>query len=222
MSFPLGVLLPDSIDKTCTAFKDCDRLAAGDLITVALAVKAALDETPAASILVFDDITGAVIDLDLRGSHADIVARLGARFSSTDSPEDLRRGKDDVTPAPGRGRPKLGVVSREVTLLPRHWQWLAIQSGGASQALRRLVDEARQADGGRSAARVLQEAAYRFMSALAGNLAGFEEASRALFAGDRDRFMTWTAAWPADIRAYAVKLAWNEKAAVAVTEKAGA
>jgi hypothetical protein len=104
-----------------------------------------------------------------------------------------------------------------VTLLPRHWEWLALQRGGASHALRRLVEEARRGDGGQSNSRVNQETAYRFMAAMAGNLPGFEEASRALFAADRARFEDLTAAWPADIRTYAGKLAWGETAAAAIS-----
>ena len=177
----------------CTAFAGSDRLAHGPLAEVALAVKAALVRDPAASILTFDDATGRVIDLDLRGSDAEVLARL--------APEEQ-------PPARGRGRPKLGVVAREVTLLPRHWDWLATQPGGASHALRRLVEEARRRDGGQSTQRRAQEIAYRFISAMAGDLPGFEEATRALFANDAARFAVHAAGWPADIRAYAQKLAW--------------
>lgn len=177
----------------CTAFSGVTRLAAGSLPDVALAVKAALAKDPAVSLLVFNDASGAVIDLDLRGSDADVVARL--------APVETR----------GRGRPKLGVVAREVTLLPRHWDWLAAQPGGASQALRRLIDAARKADDGRTEMRLRLDAAYRFLSVLAGNLPGFEEAARALFANDAKRFETLTAAWPLDLCAHAHKLAWNEE-----------
>jgi hypothetical protein len=110
----------------------------------------------------------------------------------------------------GRGRPKLGVVAREVTLLPRHWEWLNAQSGGASVALRKLVDEARRANGGRDRRRAARDAAYHFMSAMAGNLKNFEEASRALFADDRRKFTGLVAAWPADIRDHVVKLAYAD------------
>lgn len=176
-----------------TAFQNTTCLAQGPLPEVALAVKAALEDAPEAVFLTFDDATGAVVDLDLRGMPADILARL------------------DVPPAAppvarGRGRPKLGVFAREVTLLPRHWDWLARQPGGASQALRRLVDEARRSDGGRSEARAAQAAAYTFLSAMAGDLAGFEEATRALFGDDRDGFARRTQGWPEDIRVYALRL----------------
>src|SRR5690349_24439409 len=166
--------------QTFTAFAGPQRLASGALADVALAVKHA--GTTPASVTIFDDRTGRTIDLDLRGSDADILARLS------------RATVDDVRPEPptseprGRGRPKLGVVAREVTLLPRHWEWLNAQPGGASVALRKLVDEARRANGDRDRQRAARDAAYHFMSTMAGNRAGFEEASRALFADDRRRF----------------------------------
>jgi hypothetical protein len=200
--------MPDFLSKPCTAFKGPRRLASGRLIDVALAVKAAVEANPAATLLIFDDATGAVVDLDLRGSAAEIVARLGERAVAADGPgrTSRRAGVNDDKPARPRGRPKLGVVAREVTLLPRHWDWLGQQPGGASQALRRLVDEARRGDGGRTQARAAQAAAYAFMTAMAGDLAGFEEATRALFAGDHDRFTAQTVAWPLDIRSYAEAL----------------
>jgi uncharacterized protein len=198
------------LSKPCTAFDGSRCLASGALIDVALAVKAVLAKNPIASVLTFDDATGGVIDLDLRGTTAEIVTRLTAWADGADRPATMPRQRDDDAPVRGRGRPKLGVVAREVTLLPRHWEWLAMQPGGASHALRRLVDEARRTDNGRSRARAAQETAYRFMSAMAGDLPGFEEASRALFAGERQGFADHTAAWPADVRAYACKLAWSD------------
>ncbi|WP_430397741.1 DUF2239 family protein [Ferrovibrio sp.] len=180
----------------CTAFAADRLLAAGPLPDIALAVKAALAADPVLPVLVFDDRNGAVIDLDLRGSDAEIVARL--------IPAETR----------GRGRPKLGVVAREITLLPRHWDWLSTQPGGASQALRRLIDQARKAEeSGAGEARARREAAYRFMSAMAGDRPGFEEASRALFADDRARFDAESRAWPLDIRRHARRLAWQEEGA---------
>jgi len=99
------------------------------------------------------------------------------------------------------------VVGREVTLLPRHWEWLNAQPGSASVTLRKLIDQARRANGSADRVRRAQEAAFRFMSAIAGNERGFEEASRALFAGDRIRFGEQTASWPADVKEYAHTLA---------------
>lgn len=185
-----------------TAFTGPHRLAGGAILDVALAVKAALAKDPEAPVLTFNDATGAVVDLDLRGGADEIAARLDERFPQ--SPDEL-----EADPPRGPGRPKLGVIAREVTLLPRHWEWLGTQRGGASHALRRLVDDARRADQGASEARAKRDAAYRFMSAMAGNLSGFEEASRALFAGDAARFGEQSAAWPQDIRAHVQNLAWG-------------
>ena len=167
--------MPDLLFRPCTAFQGTRRIARGPLIDVALAVKAAMDGSPASTaFLTFDDATGRVVDLDLRGSTADIVGRLteSARAADhRDRPAD-RPDAGDGSATRGRGRPKLGVVAREVTLLPRHWAWLAQQPGGASQALRRLVDEARRADGTQPR-KAAQTAAYTFLSAMAGDFPGF-------------------------------------------------
>lgn len=184
-----------------TAFEGTRLIASGPLAEVALAVKVASAGDAVASILIFEDATGRAIDLDLRGTDADIVARL---------PDQNR--EPAAEPPRGRGRPKLGVVAREVTLLPRHWDWLAAQPGGASVALRRLVDAARRASGERDRTRRAQDAAYHFMSAMAGNLPNFEEAARALFAADRRRFASLIAAWPEDIRNHAIALAFRDTA----------
>lgn len=180
-----------------TAFKGDRQLASGPLIEVVLAVKRESDSSATEPILVFDDSNGRVRDFDLRGTRAQIVARLSQSFPAAPR---------------GRGRPRLGVVGREVTLLPRHWEWLANQPGGASVVLRRLVDEARRTSGDRDRMRAAREAAYRVMSAMAGNLPGFEEATRALFANDRDRFEQHIADWPEDVRLYASRLAFVEQA----------
>ncbi len=205
--------MSDRLATPCTAFRDTTRIATGPLLAVALTVKAAAEAAPSASILVFDDETGRVVDLDLRGTPADIEARLtppkigGQPGIGVAGGHAETRAPDGSTQAArGRGRPKLGVIAREVTLLPRHWDWLAQQSGGASNALRRLVEEARKNDGGRSRARKVQEATYAFISAMAGDREGFEEASRALFANDTGRFAEHSRSWPADIRDHAVRL----------------
>lgn len=190
------------VESRCIAFLGSRRLAEGGLEAVALAVKAALAADGTATALVFDAVSSRPIDLDLRGSDADVLARL--RAAAPPPPP----AASAVPPAPrGPGRPKLGVVAREVTLLPRHWEWLAAQPGGASVALRRLVEEARRANVGPDARRQAQESAYRFMSAMAGDAPGFEAASRAFFAGDRPGFEAAIAAWPADIAAHATGLA---------------
>lgn len=191
----------DRQKRVCTAFAGARMIAQGAVCDVAVAVKAHT-RTSDELLLVFDDATGMLIDLDLRGSDVDIAARFAERANQ----EAVAAERGDAKAA-GPGRPKLGVVAREVTLLPRHWAWLAAQRGGASAALRRLVEEAIRSDGGRSAARAAQEACYRFCTAMAGDRAGYEEAMRALFRGDAAGFATLIAGWPEDVRAYAGKLA---------------
>lgn len=178
-----------------TAFAGPRLLSSGDLLTVALAVRAALD-AGGESIVVFEDATGKTVDLDLRGTPDDVRARLSAAATPHEAAPEAEAAK------PGRGRPKLGVTAREVTLLPRHWDWLATQPGGASAVLRRLVEAARREGAEADAARRAQEAAYRVMSTLAGNLPGFEEATRAFFAGDQKQFHKLCEAWPRDVREY--------------------
>lgn len=191
-------------DTRCTAFDGHRRLASGALREVALAVQRAV-RGGAAGPLVFDDATGRVIDVDVRGTAEELTARLPSATA----------GEAEPAPAAprGRGRPRLGVVAREVTLLPRHWEWLGTQPGGASVALRRLVEEARRASAGPDRARRAREAAYRFMHAVVGDLPGFEEASRALFASDRARFASLVAGWPADVREHVTLLAFGEPGA---------
>ena len=190
-----------------TAFLGHQRLVSGPLAEVALAVLKASKSAVAETIVIFNDANGRPIDLDLRGTERDIVARLPQPASNSEIPAD-----DPSSAEPrGRGRPKLGVVAREVTLLPRHWEWLGTQPGGASVALRKLVEEARRASGDRDRGRAARDAAYHFMSAMAGNLPGFEEASRALFADDRRRFVELIAGWPGDIRDHIVKLACSDR-----------
>ncbi|AOU99835.1 hypothetical protein BI364_16555 [Acidihalobacter yilgarnensis] len=207
--------MSDSLSKPSTAFENHRLLLSGPLIEVALAVKTATEHDPSNTILVFDDATGRVVDLDLRGTKAEIIGRLSqppqtsvGRYRPRSS-EPLPPIKEQTSEPRGRGRPKLGVVSREVTLLPRHWEWLAVQSGGASAALRRLVDEARRDGGPLQSRRAAQETAYQFMLGIAGDLPGYEEATRALFADDRTKLENYIAAWPEDIRAYVMRLAFG-------------
>jgi hypothetical protein len=176
--------LTSSPTRKFTAFCGDQIIAHGDLPVVAVAAHA----YQGLGVLVLDDATGRPVDLDLRGSTDEVAARL--------SPAP------PLAPKPTRGRPRLGVTAREVTLLPRHWEWLASQPGGASAALRRLVDQARRENLGDDAQRSLQEAVYRAMTILAGDRPGYEEAARALFANDRGRFEALTADWPRDIADY--------------------
>jgi hypothetical protein len=172
-----------------TAFEGVRQLASGDLAVVAEAARRALARGTA-GVLVLEDRTGAQIDLPA---------------GAEPEPEPPQR--------PGRGRPKLGVVAREVTLLPRHWEWLAVQPGGASAALRRLVEDARRSGEPADRAREAQTAVYRAMSVLAGDLPGYEEALRALYARNDGRFDALIAAWPADVQDYVRRLAATERQA---------
>lgn len=181
--------MPD--DRTYTTFSDSQHIVTGPLETMLRATKAHLDAQPDAQpdtqILIFDNSTGRQADFDFRGTIEDVVGRYV---------------KEE--PARGPGRPKLGVVAREVTLLPRHWEWLAEQPSGASAAIRRLVDQARKSeDGSRRAATVTG----RVMTSLAGDLPNYEEAYRALDASDRARFEQLTALWPTDVRSHLLDLA---------------
>jgi hypothetical protein len=160
-----------------TAFFGDEAIASGEASSVSEAVRARCSPDEQARVRVFDDMTGQV-------SEYDAIAA-------------------DAAPPRGRGRPKLGVVPREVTLLPRHWDWLAGQRGGASAALRRLVEDASRAEPGAEARR---DAAYRFMADMCGDRPGYEEALRALYRGDEARLDALIADWPEDVRAYVGRL----------------
>ena len=172
--------------ETFSAFSGHRRFAAGDLQTVALGVARA-SKSGFEQIIVLSDLTGRPIDLDLRGSETEIAARYQPSAAETPA-------------KPGRGRPKLGVVPREVTLLAGHWDWHATQPGGASAALRKLVHQARRQSGTADRRRAAQDAAYRIMMTLAGQLPDFEEALRAFYADDAERFQQLSQTWPAELR----------------------
>ena len=175
------------------AFAGPRLIATGALATVALAAKAVLDGGETAPVLLFD-AAARPVEVDFRGSPRDVAARLQPAEAESEVPR-------------GPGRPKLGVVAREVTLLPRHWDWLGAQSGGASVALRKLVDAARRAGETKDRVRLAQEVTYRFMTAMAGNEAEFDEAIRALFAADKARFAALTGVWPKDLADHIARLA---------------
>ncbi len=175
-------------DTLCTAFQGTRRFASGTLAEVAAAIR----DVAEGPMLVFDNSTGRVIDIDPRFPIVEVEPAAPS--------EDAR----------GRGRPKLGVVAREVTLLPRHWDWLNSRPGGASVALRRLVEDARRASGDHDRVRQAQEAANRFLTTMGGDRPNFEEATRALFAYDRRRFAELLAGWPEEIRDHAIQLAFAD------------
>ncbi|MNL41738.1 hypothetical protein D3C87_1641610 [compost metagenome] len=178
-------------------------VASGSLQHVVTTVKDALNDRDLTQLLIFDDSTGKQIDVDFRGKTDDVLKRLGEQFG------DLPGTEVNHQPTRQIGRPKLGVVSGEVTLLPRHWEWLKSQPGGASVTLRKLVEEARRTGGEQSKIRESQEATYRFMTAMAGNFHHYEEALRELYAGDLDRFNLFIDDWAADIRNHIKSLAAN-------------
>lgn len=193
-------MAPDP-SRPVTAFQDFRRIAAGSLREVAAAARGA-----GPGVLVFDDVTGHLVDFDPQS-----LAYEQQAFEASREP-----GPEQAPEPPprGRGRPRLGVVAREVTLLPRHWEWLAAQPGGASVALRKLVEQARRDNAGEDAVRQSIEAAYRVMSVLAGDLPRFEAASRALFARDAGAFATELAAWPEDLRSHLTSMAFGPAAPI--------
>lgn len=150
-----------------------------------LRTKEHLDRGGSELVLIFDDQTGQQIDFNFQGTLDEVLERAAPAKSRI-----------------GPGRPKLGVVCREVSLLPRHWDWLEQQPQGISAALRRLVEEARKREPGKQRSRRARAAASKFMWAMGGNLPGFEEASRALFAADQQRFEELIHDWPEDIRTH--------------------
>ncbi|WP_440959967.1 DUF2239 family protein [Paenibacillus nitricinens] len=185
----------------CTAFLGVGVVASGSLQHVVTTVKDTLDDRDLTQLLIFDDTTGKQIDVDFRGKTDDVLKRLGEQFG------DLPDMEMNNQPTRRVGRPKLGVVCGEVTLLPKDWEWLKSQSGGASVTLRKLVGDARRAGGKQSKIRESQEATYYFMTAMAGNFHQYEEALRALYADDSDRFYHLIDNWAPDIRNHIKKLA---------------
>ncbi|MEO8810973.1 MAG: DUF2239 family protein [Rhodanobacter sp.] len=182
-------------ESTCIAFDGYKLIAMGELASVAAATRRAMDGGAQGQVLIFDERSSHPVELDLRGTPAQIRARL--------TPVSAR----SAPPNRGPGRPKLGVTAREVTLLPRHWGWLAQQPGGASAVLRRLVEQASRLEAPKQRARMAMEAVDRFMHAMTGNLVNHEEASRALYRGERERFTALTDPWPVDVRDHLRRLA---------------
>lgn len=187
----------------CTAFRCGQRVAAGTLSQVVADLKeAGAGGDEASPLRIFRDDTGEPIEVDMRGTKDAALDRLAGH------PDGRAAGAPSAGgPSRAAGRPKLGVVSGEVTLLPRHWAWLKGQPGGASVTLRKLVDAARHDATRSDLVRAAQDAAYRFMTVMAGDLPRYEEALRALYAGDGRRFQERIVGWPSDIRDYAMRLA---------------
>ncbi|MEG2050315.1 MAG: DUF2239 family protein, partial [Comamonas sp.] len=194
---------------TYTVFNAHQHITTGSLPSAALAFKQQLDESAAGPVLLFNDATGRSMDVDIRGTDQEVLARLPVT-EATASSETSEPTEPTPETTRGRGRPKLGVVAREVTLLPRHWEWLATQSGGASVALRKLVEDARRAHSEKDWLRNAQERTYHFMSAIGGDLPGFEEASRALFAKDNEKLKELLAVWPEGVRHHTIRLLFGD------------
>jgi hypothetical protein len=191
----------------CSAFDGFRRIAGGELSAVVPKVKFYVDRNPESSVLVFEDESSQIIDIDFRGTPEAVLERFERKAALGTATSNLVSSLQQGHAA--AGRPKLGVVAREVTLLPRHWDWLNRQPGGASVALRRLVEEARKLNSGKDRVRESQETTYRFMSSIAGDLPGFEEALRALFAGDAKKFLATIDGWPMDVREHTIRIADN-------------
>lgn len=187
---------------TCTAFLGDQRIAFGGYGAVA-EVLASMALGQGGGLLVFDDATAQLVEFPWPKGYV---------YPQPESPADEALEEESSAAPPSVGRPRLGVVAREVTLLPRHWAWLATQRGGASAALRRLVESARKQHTEHDAQRQAKERAYRFMAAIAGGLPGFEEASRALFANEGSAFSERVQVWPEDIRNH---LSWMARGAFA-------
>lgn len=192
--------MSETLEKSYSAFGDGKKLIVSttSLSEAITQSKQALDGGGANNVFIFDDLTGKTVDLDFHGSLEEVLARAAQYYGEDDSSEKRT----------GPGRPKLGVTSREVSLLPRHWDWLNAQPGGASSALRKLVDEARKKNASKDNARMVHDAAAKFMFTMAGDCPGFEEASRQYYRGDYQSF--WTIieenAWPADIKGHLRKM----------------
>lgn len=179
------------LEKHYIAFADSKKIASGNLLEVALKAKKNIKSESKVTLLIFDSLTSQQIDVDLRGTPENITRRLEA-FSQPAPVEENKKT--------GPGRPKLGVTSKEVTLLPAHWEWLTSQPGGASVTLRRLVDEAKKKNLSKDLVRQAQESTYKFMTIMAGDRTNYEEALRALYATDKKKFEKMIADWPKDIK----------------------
>jgi hypothetical protein len=188
---------------TWIAFADQKCVAMGVPREVVTRVRAFVDSRPEVPVLILDAWSSEPVEVDLRGRLATILSRLPV--PTVEAPTSTAAAAEVQQRGPGR--PRLGVVAREVTLLPRHWDWLGAQPGGASVALRKLVEKSQRASAEADSRRMATESAYRFMHALAGNEKGFEEASRALFAGQFDRLNHEVLSWPPDVRAHLLELA---------------
>jgi len=169
--------------ETYTAFSGTELLVRGPLADVLAATKPLVDEEPSRPLLIFEDGSGRQVDFDFTGSVKEVVDRARPKVVAN-----------------GPGRPRLGVVSREISLLPRHWEWLESRPEGCSAALRRLVEEAQKRDPEAEHRTRARDAAHKFLWAIAGNYLNFEEVTRALYAGEHEQMFELMLDWPEDVR----------------------
>jgi uncharacterized protein len=179
---------------TYTAFEGATQVYRGTFQEVVLKVKERLGRAQNSSVLIFSDSTGKTMEFNFHGSVKDVLKRL-----------EIYVTKEESGPVTGPGRPKLGVISREISLLPRHWEWLASQPDGTSATIRKLIEEAKKRS--HISIKQVQERAYRFMSVIAGDMQGYEEALRALYKADHKNFLLNIQDWPADVRTHAIEMA---------------
>lgn len=184
----------NNLKTTFTAFDAHSLIAYGDLAEVVLKIKGSIGKASISTILIFSDITGKTIDFNFHGSKQEILKRL-----------EVYTSVQDAEPSSGPGRPKLGVVSREVSLLPRHWEWLATQRGGASATIRTLIEDTMKKASAGQSAKQIQDRVYQIMSVLAGDLSDYEEALRAMYKKDKKSFLGYIEGWPKDVQNYLVK-----------------
>lgn len=194
-------------EQTYFAFAGSQLLARGDLASVGCALQQAANAQCQERLSLYAEGNGAPLDIDLTGSQQELLERLARQMPEVEPTVDAPRGP---------GRPKLGVVSREISLLPRHWEWLAAQRGGASASLRRLIEDARKRNAAGDFIASKIDAAHRFLWDIAGDLPSFEEASRALYARDFERFEQLILAFPVDIQGVVLRYVGEAKAALGV------
>ncbi|MES2802482.1 MAG: DUF2239 family protein [Bdellovibrionota bacterium] len=178
-----------------TVFAGFKIISQGNIEEVAIATKKYLKKEDDVRLLIFSDLSGKQMDLDLSGADKDVIDRLS-----------VYKAAEASVSVSGPGRPKIGVKPREVSLLPLHWEWLSTQSGGASATIRRLVDEKMKAPTPKDKIKQTQESVYTFLNSIAGDLTNFEDAIRFLYRQDEAKFKDAIADWPKDLKKHTLTL----------------
>ena len=186
------------------AFSNNQCVAEGMPEQVVTDLKSLVNQQPESKLIILDAATSRTVEIDFRESPSTILAK---QFRPAEPTPSVAADQSERETKRGRGRPKLGVVSKEVTLLPRHWDWLSKQPGGISVALRKLVEEARRGNAEEDQRRSAENSAYRFMTVLAGDAPGYEEAIRSLYAGDLPKLLEIIENWPSDVARHTESLA---------------